>query len=219
MKNKLFTIQEAAAYLKVSANTLRRWEEAGTVKPIRTLGNQRRYKIEDIVNLKRQRRLRVDKNDSLDKLVGDYFTGPKNDEAQENLHESSPVIQQQATPLIFPVPEVSPKSELPTTGLSYSETNHKDLLNNKSVPHWGNDIKVNNTDQNEKSNPFNVSPIKKIPSHFLAGTLVIVFLFFASFIWQSLSNLGLYIPVSNSGGKTTRQAVLGAKTAVSVIPT
>src|SRR5487761_1398613 len=57
MKKVLLTIQEASAYLGVSANTLRRWEEAGTVTPIRTVGNQRRYRLEDIKHLKRRQRI------------------------------------------------------------------------------------------------------------------------------------------------------------------
>ena len=58
MKQTIFTIQETANYLGVSPNTLRRWEETGLIKPIRTLGNQRRYRLEDIKRLERRRRLR-----------------------------------------------------------------------------------------------------------------------------------------------------------------
>lgn len=43
-----YTIQEVAAKLNLSDKTLRRWEEAGKFAPSRTLGNQRRYSIEDI---------------------------------------------------------------------------------------------------------------------------------------------------------------------------
>lgn len=46
--DKLYTIQEVAAKLGVSDKTLRRWEEAGRFTPSRTLGNQRRYNIEDL---------------------------------------------------------------------------------------------------------------------------------------------------------------------------
>lgn len=38
-----FTISQAAQYLNVAKITLRRWEEEGKIKPLRTSGNQRRY--------------------------------------------------------------------------------------------------------------------------------------------------------------------------------
>jgi len=43
-----YSIQEVATKLNLSDKTLRRWEEAGKFTPSRTLGNQRRYTIEDI---------------------------------------------------------------------------------------------------------------------------------------------------------------------------
>lgn len=46
--DKLYTIQEVATKLNLSDKTLRRWEEAGRFSPSRTLGNQRRYTLEDI---------------------------------------------------------------------------------------------------------------------------------------------------------------------------
>jgi excisionase family DNA binding protein len=46
--NKLYTIQEVAAKLNLSDKTLRRWEEAGRFMPTRTLGNQRRYSLDDL---------------------------------------------------------------------------------------------------------------------------------------------------------------------------
>lgn len=46
--DKLYTIQEVAAKLNLSDKTLRRWEEAGRFLSSRTLGNQRRYSIEDL---------------------------------------------------------------------------------------------------------------------------------------------------------------------------
>jgi excisionase family DNA binding protein len=46
--DKLYTIQEVATKLNLSDKTLRRWEEAGRFSPSRTLGNQRRYTIEDL---------------------------------------------------------------------------------------------------------------------------------------------------------------------------
>ncbi len=46
--DKLYTIIEVALKLGLSDKTLRRWEDAGRFKPSRTLGNQRRYSIEDL---------------------------------------------------------------------------------------------------------------------------------------------------------------------------
>jgi DNA-binding transcriptional MerR regulator len=46
--DKLYTIQEVATKLSLSDKTLRRWEEAGRFIPSRTLGNQRRYSLEDL---------------------------------------------------------------------------------------------------------------------------------------------------------------------------
>ncbi len=46
--DKLYTINEVATKLNLSDKTLRRWEEAGRFNPSRTLGNQRRYSLEDL---------------------------------------------------------------------------------------------------------------------------------------------------------------------------
>ena len=40
---KYLRIAEAAKYLGVSPNTLRNWEDAGMVSPVRTPTNARRY--------------------------------------------------------------------------------------------------------------------------------------------------------------------------------
>lgn len=42
------TIAQAADFLKVSPDTLRRWEERGIVTPIRTKGGSRRYTLLDL---------------------------------------------------------------------------------------------------------------------------------------------------------------------------
>ena len=44
-------IGEAARLIGVSVTTLRRWEREGKVSSSRTLGNQRRYSIEDVAAL------------------------------------------------------------------------------------------------------------------------------------------------------------------------
>lgn len=46
--DKLYSIIEVATKLGLSDKTLRRWEEAGRFSPSRTLGNQRRYSVEDL---------------------------------------------------------------------------------------------------------------------------------------------------------------------------
>lgn len=45
---KLYTISEVAEKLSLAPKTLRRWEEAGRFRAGRTIGNQRRYSIEDL---------------------------------------------------------------------------------------------------------------------------------------------------------------------------
>ena len=48
MERNLVTISEAAQYLGVSIMTLRRWDESGKLKPIKTVGKHRRYDINDL---------------------------------------------------------------------------------------------------------------------------------------------------------------------------
>ena len=52
MPKQLYTINEAAILLGVSAKTLRRWEARGLLIPHRTIGNQRRYTPSEINQLK-----------------------------------------------------------------------------------------------------------------------------------------------------------------------
>jgi putative resolvase len=54
MKNKrLLHPKEAAEELGVSIRTLIRWDEAGKLRTVRTVGNQRRFPIEEISRLRR----------------------------------------------------------------------------------------------------------------------------------------------------------------------
>lgn len=45
------TIKEASELIGVSPKTLRRWEKEGKIKPVRTLGNHRRYDKNEILKL------------------------------------------------------------------------------------------------------------------------------------------------------------------------
>ncbi len=55
MKNKrLLHPKEAAEALGVSVRTLIRWDEAGKLRTVRTVGNQRRIPLEEIFRLRRQ---------------------------------------------------------------------------------------------------------------------------------------------------------------------
>lgn len=55
MKNKrLLHPKEAADELGVSTKTIHRWDEAGKLRTVRTVGNQRRIPIEEIWRLRRQ---------------------------------------------------------------------------------------------------------------------------------------------------------------------
>lgn len=47
-KTKLLTIAQAAKLLKVSPDTLRRWEQRGIITPHRTKGGSRRYTLIDL---------------------------------------------------------------------------------------------------------------------------------------------------------------------------
>src|SRR3989344_1774999 len=49
--HRLLSIKDAAKYLGVNPETLRRWEKAGKLQPIRTAGNQRRYSVEMLESL------------------------------------------------------------------------------------------------------------------------------------------------------------------------
>ena len=48
---KLITLQEASEILGVSKITLRRWDNSGKFKALRTIGGARRYSEEDINKL------------------------------------------------------------------------------------------------------------------------------------------------------------------------
>jgi putative resolvase len=55
MKNKrLLHPKEAAYELGVSTKTIHRWDQAGKLHTVRTVGNQRRIPVEEIVRLRRQ---------------------------------------------------------------------------------------------------------------------------------------------------------------------
>ena len=48
MSNRLIDISEAAQRLGVTIATLRRWDASGKLKPVRTFGNHRRYRLDEI---------------------------------------------------------------------------------------------------------------------------------------------------------------------------
>ena len=55
MKNtRLLSPKEAASELGISVKTVHRWDEAGKLRTVRTVGNQRRIPIEEISRLRRQ---------------------------------------------------------------------------------------------------------------------------------------------------------------------
>lgn len=51
MSQKLVSIGKAADLLGVHVDTLREWDNDGRLVPVKTLGNHRRYKLEDIESL------------------------------------------------------------------------------------------------------------------------------------------------------------------------
>ena len=103
MKDQLYTIQEVASILKVSSKTLRRWEQAGIIKTIRTAGNQRRYRLEDIKKIERRRNLKqamlasqVTINQSISQTIPTPVSTPQIIEPlllpQENVQQMTPTI-------------------------------------------------------------------------------------------------------------------------------
>jgi excisionase family DNA binding protein len=53
MTKRLINPKEAAGMLSVTTDCLRKWESAGKIKAIRTVGGQRRYELQDIEKLLR----------------------------------------------------------------------------------------------------------------------------------------------------------------------
>jgi putative resolvase len=49
---RLLSIGATAALLGVSVDTVRRWTAAGRLTAIRTAGNQRRYRLSDVLTLR-----------------------------------------------------------------------------------------------------------------------------------------------------------------------
>lgn len=92
MKQDLYTIQEVATLLNVSPKTLRRWEETGRIKPIRTAGNQRRYRLDDVKKL--QRRITLQK-------------------ARQEIRKE--VVQEKSQPAVVSAPVVEQPSPVPST--------------------------------------------------------------------------------------------------------
>lgn len=60
---KLITLQQASEILGVSKITLRRWDNAGKFKALRTIGGARRYSEDDINNLLNEMRIDEKTND------------------------------------------------------------------------------------------------------------------------------------------------------------
>ena len=61
---KLLTLKETSEILGVAKITLRRWDDSGKLKALRTVGNARRYSEEDINNfIENMKRNEQEKND------------------------------------------------------------------------------------------------------------------------------------------------------------
>src|SRR6476661_3640840 len=56
LPTQLLSIKDAAAYLKVSEKTLRRWEEKNILIPERTSGKHRRYTLESLSYFKKNKK-------------------------------------------------------------------------------------------------------------------------------------------------------------------
>src|SRR3989304_3849480 len=56
LPNRTLPVSKAASFLGVSAETLRRWDRKGILKPFRTKGGQRRYSLANLEAYKRGER-------------------------------------------------------------------------------------------------------------------------------------------------------------------
>lgn len=61
MDKNILTISEASQFLDASISSLRRWDEVGVLKPIKTAGKHRRYLYSDLVNFINNKGFIVDK--------------------------------------------------------------------------------------------------------------------------------------------------------------
>lgn len=57
--NELLTIKEIAALMGVTTKTVRRWEEEGKIKAIRTMGGHRRFNKYEVLKMMETQRLTV----------------------------------------------------------------------------------------------------------------------------------------------------------------
>lgn len=57
----LINMEEASRYLNVSKETLRRWDREGKLKPLKTPGGHRRYKLSDLEQMMQENLERWDK--------------------------------------------------------------------------------------------------------------------------------------------------------------
>jgi len=91
----LFTISQAAHYLKVSEKTLRRWEKKNLLIPIRTIGLHRRYSLSQLKNVKSSRgKFALSKYIDIEKVI-DHDSARSKDKSYANLQNKS--IQSEAS--------------------------------------------------------------------------------------------------------------------------
>lgn len=111
-QNKLLSIGEAAEYLNVSIDTLRRWEKRGKIEPLRSPGNHRYFSVTD-----------------LDKLFGKRYQ-------HDNLKEKKfklPKPEKESTPIkTFERETEKPKQK--TDSLSYASITYPILESIEKIP-------------------------------------------------------------------------------------
>src|SRR3989344_4020049 len=91
----LFTISQAAHYLKVSEKTLRRWEKKNLLIPIRTIGLHRRYSLSQLKNVKSSiGKFSLSKYIDIEKVI-DHDSARSKDKSYANLQNKS--IQSEAS--------------------------------------------------------------------------------------------------------------------------
>src|SRR5579872_2191220 len=205
MKQDLYTIQEVATLLGVSAKTLRRWEETGKIKPIRTVGNQRRYRLDDIKKLERRLNLQKARQEVRKEIAQEkaqhvpVFTPL----SEPTASSASPVgfmpLQREETvtpsqPTVAPAPQVIiPESVQAPLAVSIPEVRQAEKEITKRNSYFRNAFR----------------PI-------LGATAVLVILLLAAVLWQQTGYPGLHSDVkglADTQAGESNQSVLAASNA------
>jgi excisionase family DNA binding protein len=212
MKQDLYTIQEVATLLGVSPKTLRRWEESGLIKPIRTMGNQRRYREEDIKKLERRRRLRSLKQEAKKDVIEQTSQSPQ-------LYQS-PLQEAQAVQAQLSIPSVV-KQQSQQQSNGYQNTTHH-YQSAQQVKPFGAATLHPSLPQQRVITQQSIQTKKPKNTHIfyplLGGISVVIILICGITLWSVALHPGIHLPGGNKEvkGTSTSQAVLAATSSTPV---